>query len=435
MQGLYEAVSTLCLVLFFMSKHHTGKSVAGNSLAAVIELLVRCNDEYALPKIFEQELGSLVHNLLFIISRRRCSFDFLLKQYCRKKIRPLLRQVFWWALAEWFFLDALSAGSIVNIAVDHVKQQCSQREAGFVNAVLRQLLKLPRDSSYLRHFSQVPQHVELELPPELYTHLQQSLSAEELHRCAMLWLQPAPVFLRRLPGAEAAIPPGLKRLPPFSWAPHCEMYLYQFEEGASLSQVLALPGLYYAQDPSTLLAPAMLAVKPGETVADLCAAPGGKALLLAEALDGRGNLYCRDRSDSRLDLLRQNLQSHTNVEIAACDAQQPDLPEASLDAILLDLPCSNTGVIRRRPDLRWTFNRRKLQELIEMQAVICQQSLKLLKPGGRLVYSTCSVDKNENEAQVASILQSNSGLMLIKEQRLLPDTYNDGAYAALLQKK
>ncbi|MDY0175416.1 MAG: RsmB/NOP family class I SAM-dependent RNA methyltransferase [Lentisphaeria bacterium] len=417
-----------------MSSKHNVKSVAGKSLSAVIEQLGRSKDEQALPRIFEQELGALLQNLLLVISRHRCSFDFLLAQHCRKKIRPQLRQVFWWALAEWFFLDALTAPNIVNIAVEHVKQHCSRQEAGFVNAILRQLTKLPRDSSYLRHFSQVPEHVQLELPSELYSCLQKSLTPQQLRHCAALWQQPSSVFLRRCAGVQAPPPPSLEKLAPFNWAPNSEVYLYRPDNDSSLRQILAQPGQYYAQDPSTLLAPTMLDAKPGEILGDLCAAPGGKALMLAEALQGKGQLYCRDRSENRLELLRQNLQQHENVQIEACDALQPDLPEESLDAVLLDLPCSNTGVIGRRPDLRWTFSRRKLQELIVLQAEVCRQSLRLLRPGGRLVYSTCSLDKKENEEQVAAILKNNPGLSLIKEQKLLPDKHNDGAYAALLHK-
>ena len=173
-------------------------------------------------------------------------------------------------------------------------------------------------------------------------------------------------------------------------------------------------------------------MKPGERVGDLCCAPGGKSLLLAEALERQGILYCRDRSEARLGRVRENLAGCTNVDIAVADALQPDLPEGSLQALLLDVPCSNTGVIRRRPDVRWTWSPGKLQELAALQEAILESSHKLLCPGGRLVYSTCSSEPEENFAQTARFLQRHPEFSLLKERQLLPDEKHDGAYAALM---
>jgi 16S rRNA (cytosine967-C5)-methyltransferase len=111
------------------------------------------------------------------------------------------------------------------------------------------------------------------------------------------------------------------------------------------------------------------------------------------------------------------------------------LPEGSLHALLLDVPCSNSGVIRRRPDVRWTWSKSKLQELVELQAAILDSSGKLLCPGGRLVYSTCSIEPQENAEQTAQFLLRNPEFTLQQEQQLFPDERHDGAYAALMIKR
>ena len=411
------------------------KSTALEALSGVILALSGSNDEHALPKQASSGQGPLLQNLLFTISRHRASFDFLLDKYSQGKIRPRLRRVLWWALAELYFLDGLPDAAVVDTATGYVKKRYSNVEAGFVNALLRRLTALGGKENLLAELADAPAYVRLELPEELYLHWRKIWPAETIARWAELWQRPAEIILRRCCKANRQLPAVLEKLPEFSWAPGQALYRIAEGQTANLTELLSVPGEFYIQDPSTLLAPALLSVNSGERVADLCCAPGGKSLLLLEALEDQGMLYCRDRSETRLERVRENLAGYTNVDIAAADALQADLPEASLQALLLDVPCSNTGVIRRRPDVRWTWSNSKLQELVTLQSAILDSSRKLLCPGGRLVYSTCSIEPEENSAQTARFLQRYPDFRLLKEQQLLPDERHDGAYAALLVKQ
>lgn len=407
------------------------KSAAMEVLSAVVSAFSGSNDEHALPKQAVSGQGPLLQNLLLTISRHRASFDFLLDHSSQGKIRPRLRRVLWWALAELFYLDGLPDAVVVDTAAGYVKKRYSNVEAGFVNALLRRLAAV---HSIADELSQAPAFVRLELPEELFLHWRKIWPEETLVTWAELWQRPAEIILRRCRNAAQDLPSVLEKMPEFSWAPGHMMYRIADGQAFNLSELLSVPGEFYIQDPSTLLAPALLSVKPGERVADLCCAPGGKSLLLAEALEQQGMLYCRDRSEARLARVRENLAGFSNVDIAAADALQPDLPEGSLQALLLDVPCSNTGVIRRRPDVRWTWSTGKLQELVALQSAILDSSQRLLCPGGRLVYSTCSIEPQENSAQTARFLQRHPEFRLIKEQQLFPDERHDGAYAALLLK-
>ena len=116
------------------------------------------------------------------------------------------------------------------------------------------------------------------------------------------------------------------------------------------------------------------------------------------------------------------------------DATQFQSP-TPLDAVLLDVPCSNTGVLRRKPDAKWTFDLKKLSELTTVQSKILHQASAALKPDGRLVYSTCSIEPEENDLQIEDFLHSHQNFTLVKKQLILPGTNHDGAFAALLQKK
>lgn len=190
-------------------------------------------------------------------------------------------------------------------------------------------------------------------------------------------------------------------------------------------------GLIYIQDPSTSLACRLLDPQIGESVLDACAAPGGKTAMLSSMMNGEGVLVATDSSQPRLDQMKGNLErlhvKNADLRLVDWTAEVPDLPV--FDAILLDVPCSNTGVMRRRVDVRWRLQPSDFKQQAEFQARLLASTAARLAPGGRLVYSTCSIDREENESVVEA-----SGLTVEKTVQSLPwhDGF-DGAFAALLR--
>jgi 16S rRNA (cytosine967-C5)-methyltransferase len=199
-------------------------------------------------------------------------------------------------------------------------------------------------------------------------------------------------------------------------------------------------GHCYIQDPSTAPACELLAPQPGENVLDACAAPGGKTAYLAELMKNRGSIVASDRDAQRIRTLEENLQ-RLGVEIVRSiqhdwSASEPPAglaATASFDRILVDAPCSNTGVMRRRVDLRWRLTSKDFSRMAGEQLRILRAVIPLLKPGGTLVYSTCSIEPEENEKTVRAALSEFPFLDLATEVSLLPfrDGF-DGAYAAKL---
>ncbi|MEN8678557.1 MAG: transcription antitermination factor NusB [Akkermansiaceae bacterium] len=227
--------------------------------------------------------------------------------------------------------------------------------------------------------------------------------------------------------AEPYFRPNLLNPPPLG-SPEPESALEAVENGH-----------YYVTDPSTAHAPELLAPKAGEMVLDACAAPGGKAIHLAGLMENEGRLICMDSNEKRLPRLNENIE-RCGVKIAevSCHDWTKDPPGeflAAFDAILLDVPCSNTGVLRRRVDARWRIQKVDLEKLVEIQTRILEQAVKCLKPGGRLVYSTCSIDPEENIELVTRFVKNHPELELEKSEQLLPfKDQTDGAFAALLRR-
>ncbi|MDQ6654533.1 MAG: 16S rRNA (cytosine(967)-C(5))-methyltransferase RsmB, partial [Verrucomicrobiota bacterium] len=200
-------------------------------------------------------------------------------------------------------------------------------------------------------------------------------------------------------------------------------------------------GECYIQDPSTSTACELLDPQPGDTLLDVCAAPGGKTGFMAELMQNRGRIVACDRDSSRLERLRGNLQ-RLRVTIASAiqhDWRSGPLPEsagATFDRILIDAPCTNTGVLRRRVDARWRLSPHDFARMPNEQFQIVSAVLSHLKAGGALVYSTCSIEPEENERVVERLLQAYPFLELEAQQSVLPfrDGF-DGAFAAKLRRR
>jgi 16S rRNA (cytosine967-C5)-methyltransferase len=204
-------------------------------------------------------------------------------------------------------------------------------------------------------------------------------------------------------------------------------------------------GRVYAQDPFTRIPVEMLHPEPGETILDLCAAPGGKSRLIAGHLAGRGRLLMVDRPGPRMDRLRQNAvlfcplvgeiiaSPLENLEVAA---RGHSLEKGGVDAVLIDVPCSNTGVMAKRPDVKLRLEADHITRLAAQQLAMLESAADWVRPGGRLVYSTCSLEREENDDVVTAFRERHSGWSLGERHLSLPwECGHDGGGAFLLTKQ
>ncbi len=351
-------------------------------------------------------------------------------------------------------LDADSGRSarIVHHAVEQTKALASPAEARLVNAVMRKL------AGILAQPAPGP-----DAPPEALAHyfshplwLVKNWVAQfglASTRALLEWNQrPAPVHARWR-GDAAATPPAF--LSPTVWP---GMFVVTPGHWAELEPLLKA-GQVYLQDPSTLIPVDLLAPRPGDTVLDLCAAPGGKSLLIADRVAAAlppvtdepvpspsTRLVAIDLPGTRIDRLKENLSRTRGVEVALVQAdllQQPALalrahrlPE-SYSAVLLDAPCSNTGVMRHRVDVKWRLQPGDFRKHPDQQLSLLHAAARFVAPGGRLVYSTCSIDAEENEHVVRAFLAGKAGGPFSLERSVLSHPWvagHDGGAAFLLRR-
>ena len=208
--------------------------------------------------------------------------------------------------------------------------------------------------------------------------------------------------------------------------------------GRSVPRVDQLPGYeagwFSVQDETASRAGVLLDPQPGWDVLDLCAAPGTKATHLAERMQNRGRVVATDLHADRLPLIAENARRlHTSiVEACAIQADGSDIPAGPFDAVLVDVPCTNTGVLGKRPEARWRLRPRDVTELPLLQRRLLEDACRRLKPGGRVVYSTCSIEPEENEHVVRAVIERHPQISLVAESQYRPGAPADGGYQALL---
>lgn len=215
----------------------------------------------------------------------------------------------------------------------------------------------------------------------------------------------------------------------------------EFPEAINLAGSVAvgdLPGFregwFSVQDESAMSAVDLLDPRPGESVLDLCSAPGGKTTHIAERLQGTGTVLACDTSATRLETVHENGQRlrFQTVRTQLISPSGDDLPAGPYHAVLVDVPCSNTGVLGKRPEARWRIAPESFVELVPLQRRLLHDAMIRTVSGGRVVYSTCSIDNVENESVVRSVLSSHPEFRIVEERHHHPGQPADGGYQALL---
>lgn len=375
--------------------------------------------------------------IFYTVLEHQGTLDYILEQFLPRglaRLDPPVREILRSALAQARYMQ-VPASAAVNEAVRLTRAFKKSSASGLVNAVLRRACAFDLDTAVFSDEIQrlmvlgsagrdVAEFLHRNYPEEALGILTQqadegqtSLRANPLRASA----EELCVLLQERGTAQAQ--PGLV---PGS-------VLARFH-GSPAGNDLFREGYFHVEGQASQLAALCVEAKPGETVLDLCAAPGGKTLLLAEQMQDTGRLFSCDVSENRVDLIRSAVRrmGFACVHPVVSDATHPDARLPQADRILADVPCSGLGILAKKPDLRYkTLDPARQRELLDTQAAILDSAAALLKPGGRLVYSTCTIDPAENGQQVRAFLARHPEFAVVQPGVAFPNGMTAGQYGAL----
>ena len=382
-------------------------------------------DIYLPDPDFRRLLGALLSEYF----RYKVLFSRELTAYVRKVPAPYICDVILLTLIQCRILHTLPPPVAVDVAIAVLRQKESGSVAAFANAVLRKMVS----SAWILSDSSI---IEC-LPPAVLKHWRKFYDDRTLKELANCFLAGGKFTFRACGEYVPKIECSALSLD------FCGPYrFYTAESGAELVKSEALrEGKIYIQDPAPAMSATMTQVQCGAKVLDLCAAPGGKSLLLWEGMKHKGTIVAADRSARRQRMTQDNFRRYhvDGGKVITFDGAQESNWKAldcKFDLVFVDAPCSNTGVFRRRPDALHRFSSKALLENRSLQWKLLQNAAKAVISGGTLLYSTCSIEPDENMRMIKRFLEHYPNEFILEEERqLLPGAYHDGAYAARLRRK
>jgi 16S rRNA (cytosine967-C5)-methyltransferase len=345
-----------------------------------------------------------------------------------KSIDPLVQKIFAIALYQLRFLTRIPASAAVDEAVNQARRFGRTKAAGFVNAVLRNATRNPDPD--------LSPEIALSHPKELFNRLKSLLGPEDALRfCQHDQVEP-PTILRLNPGHTLStdVPATPHEQP--------NLYVLKTAKRPLLAQ-LAERGIAQVQDATAAAVVPKLDLHSGQQVLDRCAGLGTKTLQIRQAVGDAGQVHAIDANLHRTGTLRLLIakREFTNVHVHQGSWLREVNVPGQFDRILIDAPCSNSGVLARRPEARYHQSSGALKSLEKLQDDILDDTAPVTKPAGLLLYSTCSVWPEENEHRARAFLQRHPDFELIEENSTLPSfttdptKYHDGGYYALLRKR
>lgn len=377
---------------------------------------------------------------------RMIELDYILGQFSKVKVskmKPVIRTILQSGVYQLKYMDSVPNSAVCNESVKLAVKKGFTDLRGFVNGVLRNIsrnlenIRYPSEEDTVYYLS-----VRYSLPEWILKRWLAQYDEASVRRMAEEFLKEKPVTVRFNPEriskkeliqmleAEDVCVKEDETLP---YALHLSGYDH-------LSGLISFrQGYYQVQDISSMQVAEWAEVQKDDYVVDVCAAPGGKALHIAERLSGSGHVEARDLTEYKVGLIRENIirSGLTNIEALRWDALQPDERMiGKADIVIADLPCSGLGVLGKKPDLRYKMTREAQKELAALQRNILAVVSGYVKPGGKLLYSTCTVNREENEENAGWIQEHCEGFRLIREKQTLPGRdAGDGFYLAMFRKE
>ncbi len=376
---------------------------------------------------------ALLYEIVHGVVRWMGRLDWILNGFYKgqfSKAIPNLKNGLRVALYQILFLDKIPDYAAVNEAVEFVKKLQGQKPADLTNAILRNIIKSKNAIRYpdsaedlvgylAAYYSHPSWMVKRYLARFGSENTEKLLNANNEKPYLTLKVNSLKVNPDQFKSLLNSV--NLKYIP--------GRYLPEFFKLQNLTNITAWEfystGYFNVQDESAGLACRLLDVKPGHRVLDLFAAPGGKSAYIAGLMQGEGEIIAVDRFESRLNILRQNIKRLGIECIKTVEADAMEFKDGEFDRVIADVPCSGTGTLSKKPDIKWKRDLLDIQKLSVMQYNYLCKASALVKKDGILVYSTCSIEPEENFNVVKKFLENNSGFKLLDAAEVLPKELTD----------
>lgn len=380
--------------------------------------------------------------IFYAAVENRLLISYILHQFAERTPDPVVEDILHIAIAQLMFMDKIPAHAAVDEAVKMTRRLGRDEQSGFVNGVLRSLLRA-KEAGEIK----MPDET---MPPIRRMSVRYSVLEPLVKRlCEAYGEEMAEEMLAYQPDERMeSIRANKMRMTDEEFSAYAEKKGWDARAGLVPGVLLVRgagdlagdpdyrAGLYSIQGAGSILAAKAVGAKPGMQILDACSAPGGKSCLMAEQMNGAGRVIAWDVHEHRVELIRAAAKrlELDNIRPAVRDASmfKADM-EFAMDAVLVDAPCSGLGVMINKPDVKYRYKDEQIEELVQLQKKILSACARYVKVGGTLVYSTCTVLPEENEKQVERFLETHGDFVLDDDCSFLPEQLREHWHGGMIQ--
>ena len=383
----------------------------------VLDEILRQNKE----KLEERDIG-LISELVYGTITWKLTLDEIIMKYSKiklKKISDWILNILRMGVYQIIFLDKIPKSAAVNESVNLAKRYGHKGSSNYVNAILRKIEKSDYEDLYKIEDDVQRISKTTSMPEWIVEQLLKEKSIKQVEEiCSNSNLKPKiSIRVNKLKITKDELKKELDKRKIQYKEGILEDFIILDKQKNIEKLDLFQKGFFTIQDESAATTAILLEPQKGQNVLDCCSAPGGKTTYIAEIMQNEGKIQAWDIYDHRLKLVRENAKRlginiiETEIEDATIYNEQYF---EKFDRVLLDVPCLGIGVLRRKPDIKWKRNKEDIEEITKIQKRILQNGLKYLKKGGQLIYSTCSIFKDENEEIIKSVVNKNNNIKILE---------------------
>ncbi|WP_231291666.1 16S rRNA (cytosine(967)-C(5))-methyltransferase RsmB [Staphylococcus xylosus] len=392
---------------------------------------------------------SLFTELVYGTLKRKYTLDYLLKPFVQTKLKGWVRQLLWMSIYQYAYLDKIPEHAIIHEAVEIAKYKGGPHNGNVVNGILRNMMR-----SELPDFTEITDDkkriaIEYSLPKWLVDHWVTHLGLEKTEEIAQSFLDKVSTTVR-VNLTRITVDEAIRRLTDDDYIVELDKEIdtcLHISGKPIIESRLFKDGLVSIQDKSSMFVGEIMSLTEGDKVLDACSAPGGKACHIAEILNGTGHVDATDIHEHKIGLIDFNIKKLRLSNISAFEHDATEKYDKVYDKILVDAPCSGLGVLRHKPEIKYEQSQHSIQSLVEIQLEILNNVKDSVKPGGTIIYSTCTIEQMENENVIYTFLKANNDFEFdafehpitgekVKTMQVLPQDFNsDGFFITRIKRK